>query len=62
MAKNKNRDEIVLATKYSGHFPTGASKINSNFGGNGSKSLKVNLEASLKRLQTDYIDVFYVHW
>jgi aryl-alcohol dehydrogenase-like predicted oxidoreductase len=40
----------------------GAQKIQSNYGGNGSKSLKISLEASLKKLQTSYIDIFYVHW
>lgn len=62
MQKRGNRDEIVLATKYSGHFPAGAKGVHSNRGGNGSKSMKVNLEASLKRLRTDYIDLYYVHW
>lgn len=33
-----------------------------NFAGNSSKSLHVSLEASLKKLQTDYIDLLYVHW
>ena len=26
------------------------------------KALKHSLEASLKKLQTDYIDVLYIHW
>src|SRR5207248_4349115 len=29
--------------------------------GNGSKSLKLSLEASLKKLRTDYIDSMYLH-
>jgi len=28
-----------------------------NFGGNGTKSLRASVEASLKKLQTDYIDL-----
>lgn len=28
-----------------------------NFGGNGTKSMRVSVEASLKKLQTDYIDL-----
>jgi aryl-alcohol dehydrogenase-like predicted oxidoreductase len=36
--------------------------IHSNIGGNGSKGMKLSLEASLKKLGTTYIDLFYVHW
>lgn len=59
------RDQMVIATKYSISTrllvtePEGA--ILSNYGGNNKKSLRLSLEASLKNLQTDYIDVFYVH-
>ncbi|KAL4796691.1 sterigmatocystin biosynthesis dehydrogenase stcV [Aspergillus venezuelensis] len=63
MASRGNRDEIVLATKYSTPCQTHVkTKIQSNFGGNSAKSLKVALDASLKRLGTDYIDLYYVHW
>lgn len=30
--------------------------------GNGSKSLHLAVEASLKALRTDYIDILYTHW
>jgi aryl-alcohol dehydrogenase-like predicted oxidoreductase len=56
-----NRDELVIATKYSIAFEAG-DKIRSNFGGNSLKSMRLSLEASLKKLQTTYIDLFYVHW
>ena len=36
--------------------------IRANFQGNHSKSLKLSLEASLKKLQTDYVDLLYIHW
>ncbi|KAL3480236.1 NADP-dependent oxidoreductase domain-containing protein [Aspergillus californicus] len=63
MASHKNRDEIVLATKYTTPWQTHhKGKIQSNFGGNSVKSLKVALDASLARLQTSYIDLYYVHW
>lgn len=32
-----------------------------NWVGNNIKSMKVNLDISLKRLRTDYIDIYYVH-
>lgn len=33
-----------------------------NYTGNSAKSLKVSVDASLKKLRTDYIDILYVHW
>lgn len=65
MASRKNRDQIVLATKYTSNFQSykGFDKhIPANFGGNGTKSLHHSVAASLKKLQTDYIDVLYIHW
>lgn len=56
-AKN-NRDEMVIATKFTTGFRTGSEateKIKSNFQGNHSKSLRVSLNASLRKLQTDYV-------
>jgi aryl-alcohol dehydrogenase-like predicted oxidoreductase len=63
------RDEMVIATKFTANFRAfekkkdhdKAPKIVSNFGGNGTKSLKHSLEASLRKLQTDYIDIMYMH-
>jgi aryl-alcohol dehydrogenase-like predicted oxidoreductase len=65
MAARKNRDQIVLATKYTMGFTAYKGFdgiIQSNYGGNGTKSLRVSLEASLKKLQTDYVDILYLHW
>ena len=65
MKARDNRDQIVLATKYTSNYQTfkGFDKhIPANFGGNGSKSLHLSVEASLKKLQTSYIDILYVHW
>lgn len=62
MASRKNRDEIVLATRYTSPFKLhekGA--IQANYGGTGIKSMRLSLEASLRNLQTSYIDLFYVH-
>ncbi|KAI4202434.1 MAG: hypothetical protein LQ346_001992 [Caloplaca aetnensis] len=62
MAQHKNRDEMVIATKFTTGFKPGPEGIKANFQGNHAKSLKVSLEASLKNLQTDYVDLLYVHW
>ncbi|KAH8682760.1 NADP-dependent oxidoreductase domain-containing protein [Tricladium varicosporioides] len=57
------RDEMVIATKYTSAFQLyEKKKIQSNFVGNGAKSLKVSVALSLERLQTSYIDILYLHW
>ncbi len=52
-----DRDHIVLATKYSLSNTT----HNPNKAGNHRKNLFQSVEASLKRLNTDYIDVLFLH-
>ena len=54
---SSDRDNFVLATKYS--FPTVRGLPNS--GGNHRKSMIRSLEGSLKRLGTDYVDLFWLH-
>ncbi|MFD4511355.1 aldo/keto reductase [Streptomyces sp. NPDC058464] len=51
------RDAIVLGTKFT--LPTGRSDPNS--GGSHRKSLRHSVEASLRRLRTDYVDLLWVH-
>ena len=59
----QNRDQLVLATKFtSSCYPSTATMIKSNYAGNHSKSLRVSLETSLKKLRTSYIDLLYIHW
>ena len=63
MASRNNRDDIVLATKYTNDPRAGDKNIiHSNYGGNGTKSLKYSIDRSLKRLQTSYVDILYVHY
>ncbi|CRG91354.1 hypothetical protein PISL3812_08402 [Talaromyces islandicus] len=63
MSSRGNRDQMVVATKFSSPYrKSHTDEIQSNFVGNGSKSMKLSIEASLKKLQTTYIDLFYVHW
>lgn len=52
-----HRDEVVLATKYT----NGAPGKNANAGGNQRKSMMTAVEASLKRLKTGYIDLYWMH-
>jgi aryl-alcohol dehydrogenase-like predicted oxidoreductase len=51
------RERIVLATKYTANVRPG----DPNGGGNHRKSLVEALDGSLKRLGSDYIDVYWVH-
>lgn len=61
LAKSGRRSEIVLATKYTMNSMAGQVVQQSNFGGTGTKSLHLSIERSLKNLQTDYVDILYVH-
>ncbi|KAI9451032.1 Aldo/keto reductase [Russula earlei] len=58
------RDQIIIATKYTTGFKRGQDQIahKINYAGNNSKSLRVSVEASLKKLRTSYIDILYLHW
>jgi aryl-alcohol dehydrogenase-like predicted oxidoreductase len=52
-----HRQSMVLATKYSNAAPG----TDPNAGGNQRKNMVQAVEASLKRLRTDYIDLYWVH-
>jgi len=52
-----HRQEVVLATKYTNALPGS----DPNAGGNHRKSMMQAAEASLKRLKTDYIDLYWMH-
>jgi aryl-alcohol dehydrogenase-like predicted oxidoreductase len=53
----KARDQVVLATKFTFNGQPG----NPNAGGNGRKNMYRAIESSLRRLQTDYVDLYWMH-
>ncbi len=67
IADSGARDDIVLATKFA--FNGSASPLaatqagggNPNAGGAGAKNIHRALDASLKRLRTDYVDLYWMH-
>lgn len=56
----QERDSFVIATKYTLRRP-GSNPKDLNAGGNQRKNMMRTVEASLKRLNTDYIDLLYLH-
>ncbi|KAJ4152885.1 hypothetical protein LMH87_009405 [Akanthomyces muscarius] len=65
MAKRGNRDEMVIATKFTSNYvghKKGKGLGSVNASGNHKRSLHVSLRDSLKKLQTDWVDILYVHW
>jgi aryl-alcohol dehydrogenase-like predicted oxidoreductase len=55
--ERKVRDQIVLATK----FTFNGSPGNPNSGGNGRKNIYRAIDASLHRLNTDFVDLYWLH-
>jgi aryl-alcohol dehydrogenase-like predicted oxidoreductase len=51
------RDRVVIATKFSGNLYPG----DPNGGGSSRKAIIAACEQSLRRLRTDYIDLYYLH-
>ncbi len=57
MAGRKNRQAVVIATKVMGPMGPGP-----NDTGLSRQHIAAGVEASLRRLQTDYIDLYQAHW
>lgn len=58
-ASRQNRDKVILASKISG---PGLSWIRGGKNIIDKKNILLAVEGSLKRLQTDYIDLYQLHW
>ena len=52
-----HRDSVVVATKYTNALTTN----DPNAGGNQRKNMMQAVEASLRRMKTDYIDLYWLH-
>ncbi|NQV77163.1 MAG: aldo/keto reductase, partial [Lutibacter sp.] len=58
--KDQKREDLVVATKIAGPNP-GLSYIRENMGFS-NEAIDDALEKSLKRLKTDYVDLYQLHW
>ncbi|TNF91084.1 MAG: aldo/keto reductase [Gammaproteobacteria bacterium] len=57
-ARSDRRDQVILATKVAG---TGNTDVQDGIDISPEK-IRISLEGSLRRLQTDYIDLYQLHW
>lgn len=72
MRQRKNREKLIIATKAGARIPDNWAIRNPdgvprweeaplNYEGASAKSLKIAIDGSLKRLGTDYVDLYYIH-
>ncbi|MDO9336075.1 MAG: aldo/keto reductase [Caulobacter sp.] len=61
-AKSGKRDQVVLASKVAGRSPMTWLRADGSPTTQTKAQIDEAVEASLKRLQTDYIDLYQLHW
>ncbi len=62
IASRNNRDKILLATKVAGRSPAAYMRPEGGQTRLEPKQIRFALERSLKNLQTDYVDLYQLHW
>ncbi|MCO7515962.1 NADP(H)-dependent aldo-keto reductase [Pseudomonas guariconensis] len=64
LAARGNRDKLVLASKIAGpaRDPAGQGHIRDGLSHHDRKNIVAALEGSLRRLRTDYLDLYQLHW
>ena len=60
--KHKNRDKVILATKVAGRSPANWLRDDKSGTEHSARQINEAVDKSLKRLQTDYIDLYQLHW
>jgi aryl-alcohol dehydrogenase-like predicted oxidoreductase len=58
----KNRDKVILATKVAGRSPMNWLRDDKSGTEHSRAQIMEAVDKSLKRLQTDYIDLYQLHW
>ncbi len=61
-ASRGQRDKVILATKIAGRSPMSWTRDNQSITRHTAEQIDEAVEKSLKRLQTDYIDLYQLHW